>query len=124
MYVLERPERKGDRARTKLHTPSGAVDKVYADGMVTVSTESDRVKWLLIRLHGFVLIDEPAPEPAEPPAADEKPITDDERKEARRVELKSYTVTTLRKMASGLKIKGRSKMNEDALVQAILTAEG
>ncbi len=156
MYVLQRPEQKGDRSRKKLHTPGEAVEKLFHDGMVVVSVEKVRTRLTLMRFHGFEDVDESTLEPAgdtkpEPATGINDPriahLWDDEKTpdenaiaealaalddpttattdavDVRRAELKAMTVKTLRKMASKLEIAGRSKMNEDALVQAILTAE-
>jgi len=77
MVTMERKERAGDRARTRIHTPGENVIPTFKDGMVTVRVESERaVKALKRRKHGFVVVETAPPAaPTPPPIDPPKPST-------------------------------------------------
>jgi hypothetical protein len=136
--ILERKERAGDRSRRRLSMPNESPEKQYAGGMVRISVKSAAAARIAKR-HGFIEVapasgerkrvppPTPAPatvSPSHPPApepAREEPgvhrVAD-----LHRVDVRSMAKSDRKKLASKLKIKGRSKMSDDELVGAIKAA--
>lgn len=107
-YTLERPERRGDRSRRKVSTPSEAVEKTYADGKVRVTCERSSTRDVLIRRHGF----SEAVVEATPVAVEEAPL-----------DLESLSHRERVKLAKSLGIKATYRMKSDELLSAIRNAQ-
>jgi hypothetical protein len=121
MYVMEKRATGADRARARIHAPGEACVPEFADGMVRVRTGKIATVRAL-RARGWTLAEHPLdrPKPAPAPVPVEVQIDDTL---DRMGELKAMTVKELRVMARELAIKGRSGMNEDELIAAIVDAE-
>lgn len=121
MYVLEKRATGADRARAHIHVPGEACVPEFDGGIVRVRTAKQSTVRAL-RVRGWkVAADKPAPskpKPAPPTADTQIDATLD-----RMDELKALTVKQLRGMARDLSIRGRSSMDEDALIAAIVDAE-
>lgn len=135
MFKLTRKERRGDRTRSRITTPSEAVTPVYENGMITVAVSKQATATTLIKRHGFAMVrDEPAvtrakpAKPAPPPIATPKPATPEPAPEprlekSRAKELAEMPNTVLRVVARDLRVPGRSSLGRDELIAAILNAE-
>lgn len=121
MYVMEKRATGADRARARIHVPGEACVPEFDGGMVRVRTsKASTVRALRVR--GWKVAGRakaPAPAPPKPAPADAAIDATLERMD----ELRALTVKQLRVMARDLSIKGRSGMNEDALIAAIVDAE-
>ena len=120
MIKMARKERKGDRSRSRIAMPREQLVPVFQDGMVVVVVNHESSIRKLLRL-GFRQVPEaelkakpkaqvkpPAPAEATLPAAvDTEPALHD------------LGVKALRKLAADKGIKGRSKMDRDALIAAL-----
>lgn len=62
-YTLERAERRGDRARRRISTPSEQVEPTFRDGKIRVVCSKSRARDLLVKFHGFVEVSSSLPEP-------------------------------------------------------------
>jgi hypothetical protein len=110
-YYLERPERRGDRARRKISTPSEAVEPTFSRGIVRVVCEKEATRALLIRRHGFAEVSS-----APAPSAKEKPSASD-------VDPASLSYRERVALAKSLGVEGAHRMKSEALLAAILAAK-
>ena len=108
-YTLERSERRGDRTRRKISTPSEAVEKIFENGTVRVVCEKSSTRRVLVRRHGFVEVSDGEVEVSE-------------------VEVESAGPESLGyrervKLAKSLGVEGAHRMKSEALLEAILAAQ-
>lgn len=112
-YTLERPERKGDRSRTRISTPSEVVAPTFVDGVVRVVCHKSSARDVLIRRHGFAEVSS-APAPVSKPVAVEVEVDEDPA-------LLSYRERVA--LAKALGIEGASRMKSAELLAAIRAAQ-
>ena len=115
MFVMERQARARDRKI--IRTASENVELIAVDGgKVRVAVNHRATVAILKRLHGFVEVEAVKPEPkkTEPKKTAEP---------SRRDELLAKESGSRDQLARTLQIKGRSKMGDEELVDAILEAE-
>jgi hypothetical protein len=130
MFKLTRQERRGDRSRARIATPTEQVTPTFENGQITVIATKLATAQTLIKRHGFTMVrtDPPvtrvSPVPVEPPAIETpKPSKPVAPVKTRADELADATMAELRGLAKENRIKGRSTMDRDELIAAIIDAE-
>ena len=115
-YTLERPERKGDRSRSRISTPSEVVAPTFVDGMIRVVCQKASARDVLVRRHGFAEVSS-----APAPVAPSKPVEVEVEVEVEE-DPASLSYRERVSLAKSLGIEGASRMKSADLLDAILAA--